>query len=126
MRSFWIQAETWYPRLTSRRFKNNSWPKSYKMIPPSSLPIKILAALTAFNPLTGWGLEVNSLFSNHAVLQQDKPVPVWGTAEAGQTVEVVFGERSAEGVADESGKWLVVLDSLSGSLEPATMSIRSG
>ena len=34
------------------------------------------------------------LFADHAVLQRDKPVPVWGRAEAGEKVAVHFGGQT--------------------------------
>ena len=34
---------------------------------------------------------VNGLFSDHTVLQRDKPCPVWGTAAANKTIAVVEG-----------------------------------
>ncbi len=49
------------------------------------------------------------LFGDHAVLQRDKPVPVWGTAEAGENVEVSFAGQRVSTVADADGKWSVEL-----------------
>ena len=34
------------------------------------------------------------LFSDHAVLQRDKPVPVWGRADAGEKIVVTFAGQS--------------------------------
>jgi len=35
-------------------------------------------------------LQLAPVFSDHMVLQRDKPVKVWGWADAGATVTVVF------------------------------------
>ncbi len=34
----------------------------------------------------------HALFSNNAVLQRDKPIPVFGTAKNGEKVKVTFGD----------------------------------
>lgn len=56
----------------------------------------------------------NVLFGDHAVLQRDKVVAVWGKAKPGSSVRVSFNETSAETVADIEGKWLLHLPTLSG------------
>ena len=49
------------------------------------------------------------LFTDNAVLQRDKPLPVWGTAAPGEKVSVTFAGASAETTADAAGKWSVKL-----------------
>ena len=49
-------------------------------------------------------LELPAVYSDHAVIQRDMPVPVWGWADAGQTVTVTFKGQTAAGKADASGK----------------------
>jgi sialate O-acetylesterase len=70
--------------------------------------------------------EVNlpAVFSDHAVLQRGRPVPVWGTAEAGERVEVIFGPQRREVVADTQGAWRVMLDALPASAEPAELVVQ--
>ncbi|MDF1656516.1 MAG: sialate O-acetylesterase [Verrucomicrobiales bacterium] len=85
-----------------------------------------LALTFSLGKLPLLALTVNSLFSDYAVLQQDKPIPVWGSCEPGETVSVTFGERSGETKADETGKWIVILDPLAGSMEPRVMKIEAG
>ena len=41
-------------------------------------------------------LRLAPLFRDHAVLQQGKPVPVWGWAEPGRAVKVAFHEHTAK------------------------------
>ncbi|MDF1826592.1 MAG: sialate O-acetylesterase [Verrucomicrobiales bacterium] len=83
--------------------------------------------LTFFvSTLSASDLAVNPLFSDYAVLQQDAPIPVWGVAEANETVSVVFGERKGEAKADEKGKWMVVIDALPASFDPEVMTITAG
>lgn len=61
------------------------------------------------------------LFRDHAVLQGDLPLPVWGQAAAGEKVTVTFKGRQATAVADASGRWRVRLDPLPASAEPADL-----
>lgn len=49
-----------------------------------------------------------ALFSDHAVLQQGTPLPVWGTASDGERVVVELGGQRAETTA-ANGKWRVTL-----------------
>ena len=50
---------------------------------------------------------VPGLFSDHAVLQQGVPVPVWGTAEPEEQVTVTIGEQKISATADKKGHWQV-------------------
>ena len=49
------------------------------------------------------------IFSDHAVLQRGKPVPVWGTAEPGERVTVEFRGQKISTVARDNGEWRVTL-----------------
>ena len=49
------------------------------------------------------------LFQSGMVLQRGKPIPVWGTADAGETVMVTFNKKQYTTVADEQGRWQVDL-----------------
>jgi sialate O-acetylesterase len=65
-----------------------------------------------------------SLFQDHAVLQRDKPVPVWGTADAGENVTVTFGAQALTTVAGPDGRWSVTLAPLPASATPATLTLK--
>ena len=51
-----------------------------------------------------------SLFGDHMVVQRDIPVHVWGTASAGEAVNVEFRGNSASTTANEDGRWEVYLE----------------
>jgi sialate O-acetylesterase len=68
-------------------------------------------------------VQVSRAFGNHMVLQRDMPVPVWGTAAAGEKVTVEFGGQETTTTADKDGKWTVKLDPLSVG-EPASLTVR--
>ena len=49
-------------------------------------------------------LSVSRMFSDHMVLQQEMPVPVWGTASPGAEISVKFRDDSKTTKADAGGK----------------------
>jgi sialate O-acetylesterase len=60
-------------------------------------------------------------FGDNAVLQRDKALPVWGTADAGEKVTVTFSGKTATTTADATGKWRVDLPALPASFVPADL-----
>lgn len=45
------------------------------------------------------------LFSDHVVLQRQKPIPIWGWAKPGEKVKITMAGQTVEGKADATGKW---------------------
>lgn len=74
---------------------------------------RIVAALLimegAASPLRA-EVSVSRLFSDHAVLQADEKVPVWGWAAPQETIKVTLGKASASAIAGADGKWQANLD----------------
>ena len=70
-------------------------------------------------------LGVAAIFADGMVLQRQMDVPVWGTAQPGDTVKVTFGGQEKTATADEAGKWMVKLDPLKASAESRTLLIAS-
>ncbi len=70
-------------------------------------------------------LQVASVFSEGAVLQQGIAVPVWGIGEAGATVTVSFADQSKNVRVAEDGTWSVGLDPLSASKTGRTLRVES-
>jgi len=68
---------------------------------------------------------VASAFSDHAVLQRDMAVPVWGTADPGAKVTVKFRQQAKQAVAGKDGSWQVKLDPLVAG-GPAELCINDG
>jgi sialate O-acetylesterase len=52
---------------------------------------------------------LHSMFLDHAVLQRDQPVSVWGTAAPAQTVTVSFASQNVTTQADTQGRWKATL-----------------
>jgi sialate O-acetylesterase len=51
-------------------------------------------------------------FTDHAVLQANKPVPIWGAAAPGEHVVVSFAGQRVGAVAARDGRWVAVLGPL--------------
>jgi sialate O-acetylesterase len=51
-----------------------------------------------------------NFFGNNMVLQRNKPIPVWGWANAGEKITVQFDHQTKTTKADKAGKWMVKLD----------------
>ena len=49
------------------------------------------------------------LFQSGMVMQRGKLIPVWGNAEAGETVTIRFNKKSYQTTADADGRWRVDL-----------------
>ena len=52
------------------------------------------------------------LFSDHVVLQRQKPIPVFGWANPNESVSVAFNGQIKTANADSSGKWTVVFTAM--------------
>ncbi len=64
------------------------------------------------------------LFTDHAVLQRDKVVPIWGKADAGEKVTVLFDGQVREASPGLDGRWLVLLDPLAATAQGADLIVR--
>jgi sialate O-acetylesterase len=71
-------------------------------------------------------LTVAAPFSDHAVLQHGRRIPVWGTARPGAGVAVEFADARAATQADRTGAWRVMLPAQSSSFEPRSLLVSSG
>jgi sialate O-acetylesterase len=70
------------------------------------------ALLTALSLLAGRSaaeVKLANLFGDGMVLQRDTAVKVWGTAAPGENVRISVAGKSASGVADAAGNWIVAL-----------------
>lgn len=68
-------------------------------------------------------VKVAEAFSSHMVLQREKPVSVWGVADAGEKVKVSFGKQTLSTTADNDGLWRVTLKAMPANSKPQVMSI---
>ena len=63
------------------------------------------------------------VISDAMVLQRDRQVPIWGRADAGESVTVNFAGQVRKTTAGSDGKWRVSLSPLHPNATPATMTI---
>ena len=75
------------------------------------------------------GFEVTPLLGDHAVVQQQQPIPVWGTGEPGDTIDVRLSGKSP--LANSTtvlgdGSWFVELGRLPASATPLTLTVTDG
>jgi sialate O-acetylesterase len=74
-----------------------------------------------FAAVTRADVSLAPIFSDHAVLQRDKPIPIWGRADAGEPITVTFHGHTASTTAASDGRWIAYLDALPASAEPADL-----
>jgi len=67
-------------------------------------------------------VSLNSLFSDHMIVQKGAAVPVWGTAGEGEKVTVRFNGQTVSTVAMK-GKWMIRLLPMDYQLTPLTMKV---
>ena len=68
-------------------------------------------------------IELGAPFRDHAILQREMPVPVWGWSKPGTKITVEFAGQRETAESGKSGKWLLTLKPLKASAAPAEMLI---
>ena len=94
-----------------------------KQVRYSMKTISGLAALFLVAGPTHADVSLDKIFDNHMVLQRDIPVAVYGTAEPGEKVTVVFAGQTKAASADRDGAWCVKLAAVKASTNSATMTV---
>ena len=95
-------------------------------VQPASCLMKILRLLLAWfslGALSRADVTLAPLFQDHAVLQRDKPLPVWGRAAPGEHVSVAFHDQRVGTTAGADGRWIVYLGAAAASAEPQKSSL---
>ncbi len=75
-------------------------------------------------PAIGEGLCVSNVFQSNMILQRDKPISVWGWADAAAEVTVTFGGNQQRVTAAEDRSWKVTLPVMAASSDPHTMIVQ--
>ena len=68
-------------------------------------------------------VQLPSVFADHMILQRNEPVPIWGRADAGETVTVTFAGQNQTATAATDGAWMVKLNPMPASTESRTLTI---
>ena len=69
-------------------------------------------------------LATTPIISSDMVLQREKPVHIWGTADAGERVTVSFGKQKVKTKADAMGKWFITLQPMKADAHPQNLVIK--
>ena len=86
------------------------------------LTVLLLAPLEALHANE---LKLAGVFSDHMVLQRERAVPVWGSADPGEKVTVEFAGQKQSTAAGADGKWIVKLDAMKASDESRELTVQS-
>ena len=95
----------------------------------SRLTLKVFSTalwlgLTATIALTARAeVRLPHVFGNHMVLQQEKPIVIWGWAQTGETVTVQLATESRTAQANERGEWKLELPAMKAG-GPYTLTVR--
>ena len=87
--------------------------------PPKAMPPQDVVDV----PAIGAGLCVSNAFQTNMVLQRDKPLKIWGWADAGAQVTVAFAGQQARATAAADRSWQVTLNPMPANSSPQTMTV---
>ena len=77
---------------------------------------QVIAALLILAPALGRTEPqqplLHEIFKDHAVLQRDRPIPLWGDSVAGDRVTLTIDGKSVETHADAAGHWRAALPAM--------------
>lgn len=90
-------------------------------------------AVAATLVMTGRGATVEqraevrlpAVLRDNTVIQRDKPITIWGWAQAGAKVDVAFAGSRGSTVADDEGNWSVVFEAKRANATPQEMRVNS-
>ncbi|HOB74636.1 MAG TPA: sialate O-acetylesterase [Phycisphaerae bacterium] len=68
-------------------------------------------------------VKLPAVIGDHMVLQQGMPVPIWGTADAGEEVTVTLGDQKKTVTAGQDGRWMVRFEPLKAGQGPLEMTV---
>ena len=80
-------------------------------------------ALACFS-VTEAKISLPQLFQSGMVLQRGKPIPVWGTAQPGEKVTILFNKKQYSTIADTEGRWRIDLPKMKAG-GPYTLEVKS-
>ncbi len=80
--------------------------------PPYSVPVMPV-------PVT-----LDPVFTDHMVLQRGMPVHIWGKANPGEPLKVIFAGQVVRALADTQGNWSARLSSMKASAEPRKLVVQ--
>ncbi|TAE76835.1 MAG: 9-O-acetylesterase [Verrucomicrobia bacterium] len=94
---------------------------------PATIFSRILAlTIAAFlaSPLARADVRLPKIFGSHMVLQQGKPIIIWGWANPGETATVRLGEATHTAVANDKGEWKLSMPAMKAG-GPHTLAVKA-
>lgn len=85
----------------------------------------LFAVCATFPAYASAKIELPALISDGAVLQRDRPIPVWGKAPANTAVSATLGDRTQKTSSDSDGNWSLQFDALPAG-GPLTLTVSAG
>jgi sialate O-acetylesterase len=85
--------------------------------------IGVLALLLVTCAIAQADVQLPSVLGHHMVLQQNKPIKIWGKAQPGEDITVIFSGKGGKTQADANGKWTVTLPALKSNAHGQIMTI---
>ena len=83
----------------------------------------VLVAFSAITPAIA-NVRLHGLFTDHVVLQREKPIPVYGWADPGEEIIVTFMGTTARAKALKTGAWSVQLPTQKKTSSPQTLIVK--
>lgn len=71
--------------------------------------VSVLVCLMVSMPMVRAEVTLPSVLADHMVIQRDKPVHVWGSADPGEQVTVSFRGHQGTSIANDLGRWSLYL-----------------
>lgn len=88
-------------------------------------PLAIILSLIGLSQTSLAELRLPQIFSDHAVLQREISVPIWGWDHPGAKVTVNFSGQQKTTTVNQEGKWSLSLDPLTANKTPSSLTISS-
>ena len=64
-----------------------------------------------------------AVLGSHMVLQRDRPIPIWGKADVGESVVVRLGKKEMKTEANDRGTWMVTFPKMKVSKKPLRLTV---
>jgi sialate O-acetylesterase len=85
--------------------------------------IAVLFTAAMLAPNSRAEVRLPKVFSDHMVIQRERPIHIWGLADPGEQVAVQLQRQHASAVADEVGRWSIYLEPMEAG-GPYTLSVQ--
>ncbi|OGV36774.1 MAG: hypothetical protein A2X48_16915 [Lentisphaerae bacterium GWF2_49_21] len=86
--------------------------------------VSILLISIFFSSIVLGNVKLPAIISGNMVLQADTKVKIWGKAEAGENVTVLFAGQEKKTSADKDGRWMVELDPMKADAESKVLTVQ--